>query len=83
MTREKKNNIDNLVNIFFAKVIDPRKSPFLPPTSCLVVAFDVKLTDACWASEIYQVGRIFFLFFVSYIFLDISGVKNNILFFKR
>jgi len=38
------------------KVIDPRKSPFLPPTSCLVVAFDVKLTDACWASEIYQLG---------------------------
>merc|ERR1719350_1953273 len=38
------------------EVIDPRKSPFLPPTSCLVIAFDVKLTDACWASEIYQLG---------------------------
>ena len=69
------------LKLFFAKVIDPRKSPFLPPTSCLVVAFDVKLTDACWASDIYQVGRIFFFCFFSYIFLDISGVKNNIFWF--
>jgi len=38
------------------KVIDPKKSPFLSPTPYLVVTFDVKLTDSCWASEIYQLG---------------------------
>ena len=40
------------------KVIDPKKSPFLSPTPCLVISFDVKLTDSCWASEIYQVGKV-------------------------
>ena len=43
------------------QVIDPKKSPFLsPPTPYLVISFDVKLTDSCWASEIYQVAKVLF-----------------------
>ena len=44
------------------QVIDPKKSPFLSPaTPYLVISFDVKLTDSCWASEIYQVGKVLFV----------------------
>ena len=38
------------------EVLDPRKAPFLY-TSHLMVCFDVKLTDASVASEIYQVSK--------------------------
>ena len=43
-------------------MIDPKKSPFLSPaTPYLVISFNVKLTDSCWASEIYQVGKVLFV----------------------